>query len=101
MLNVSQPTAVLFVAGVSDAIAGQLTAQGFSKMDPMPAMAVDIAALVPTTPAEGCELLRVSPAEDATAWADVVSAGFELPRGLARMLSPEVLGASTEPDAPV
>lgn len=101
LLDVSQPTAVLFVAGVSDAIAGQLTAQGFSKQDPMPAMAVDIAALVATTPPEGCELLRVVSAEDGTAWADVVCAGFELPRGLARMLSPEVLGASTEPDAPV
>ena len=101
LLDVSQPTAVLFVAGVSDAIAGQLTAQGFSRPEPMPAMAVDIAALVATKPPEGCEHLRVSAAEDGTAWADVVCAGFELPRGLARMLSPEVLGASTEPDVPV
>lgn len=101
LLDVSTPTAVLFVAGCSDAIAGQLTAQGFSRLDPMPAMAVDIAARVATAPPEGCELVRVVSAEDGTAWADVVCTGFELPRGLARMLSPEVLGASTEPDAPV
>ena len=101
LLDASQPIAVLFVGGVSDAIAGQLTAQGFSRPDPMPAMAVDISALVTTTLPKGYELLRVSSAEDGTAWADVVTAGFEMPRGLARMLSPEVLGASIEPDAPV
>jgi hypothetical protein len=101
LLDVLQPTAVLFVAGVSDAIAGQLTAPGFSKLDRVPAMAVDIAALFATTPSEGCELLRVSSAEDGAAWAEVVSAGFEMPRGLVCMLSPEVPGASTEPDAAV
>ena len=101
LLEVSQPTAVLFVAGVADAVVDQLTAQGFARLDAMPAMAVDIAALTPTTPAEGCELLRVNSAEDGTAWADVVADGFELARGLARMLSPEVLGASAAPDAPV
>jgi len=64
LLDVSQPTAVYFVVGVGDEVAGQLAALGYSKRNPMPAMAVDIAALTPTTPPEGCELLRVTSAED-------------------------------------
>ena len=48
LVDLATPTAVLFVAGVSDAIGQQLTGLGFSKINPMPAMAVDIAALNPT-----------------------------------------------------
>jgi len=101
LMDVSKPTAVLFVAGVDDAISGMLTSRGFSRIEPMPAMAVDVTSLTTTKLPEGNDFVKVSSAEDGTAWANVVAAGFQLPRGLARLLSPEVHGASAEPDAQV
>ena len=101
LLELSKPSAVLFVAGVSDMVSEALAALGFGKVSPMPAMAVDTASVAPTKLPEGYEFLRVSSLEEGTAWVDVVAAGFELPRGLARLLSPEVQGLSTEPDATV
>jgi GNAT superfamily N-acetyltransferase len=101
LMDVSKPTAVLFVAGVNEAISEVLTSRGFSKIEPMPAMAVDLTSLEPTKPPEGYDFVKVSSAVDGTEWANVVAAGFQLPRGLARLLSPEVHGASTEPDAQV
>lgn len=101
LLELSQPSAVLFVAGVSDTVAEALTALGFAKVPPMPAMAVDTASVAPTTLPDGYTFLRVSSHDEGAAWADVIAEGFGLPRGLARILSPEVQDLSTEPDAAV
>ncbi|WP_309714199.1 GNAT family N-acetyltransferase [Armatimonas sp.] len=101
LLELSQPSAVLFVTGVSDAVSEALTALGFAKVSPMPAMAVDTVSVASTQLPEGYKFLRVSSVEEGVAWTDVVAEGFGLPRGLARLLSPEVQGVSTEPDAAV
>ncbi|MBB6049223.1 GNAT family N-acetyltransferase [Armatimonas rosea] len=99
--ELSQPSAVLFVAGVSEAVSEALTALGFAKVSPMPAMAIDTASVASTLLPDGYEFLRVSSVEEGVAWTEVVAEGFGLPRGLARLLSPEVQGVRTEPDAAV
>lgn len=99
LMTLSQPTAVLFVAGVSASVSEMLTARGFMAIPAMPAMAVDVRALAPTMLPEGYSFFRVTSEADWAEWADTVAAGFELPRGLARLLSPEVQGARPEEDA--
>jgi ribosomal protein S18 acetylase RimI-like enzyme len=101
LLALVNPVAVMFVTGVGDAVSESLLAQGFSRLEPMPAMAVDMAALQATKLPEGYEFFRVTSDADGSAFADVLTAGFELPRGLARLLSPEVQDASTEADSAV
>jgi ribosomal protein S18 acetylase RimI-like enzyme len=99
LMNVSNPVSVVFMADVNDAITGHMTAKGFSKAEPIPAMAIDIASLTPTKPPEGYDLVKVLSPEVGTAWANALSAGYDLPRGLARLFSPELHGASAAPDA--
>lgn len=99
LMNVASPAAVVLMADVNDAITGYMTAKGFARAEPMPAMAVDIASLMPTKPPEGYDLVKVLSPEVGTAWADALSAGYELPRGLARLFSPELHGTSAAPDA--
>ena len=99
LLDLASPAAVLFVHGVSEPITAHLISLGFSQIAPLPAMAVDIASLAPTGLPAGYEFVRISSATDGTQWADVVAGGFGLPRGLARLMSPEVHEVSPATDA--
>jgi len=99
LLDVTAPAAVLFVAGRTETVTQKLNALGFSLIAPLPAMAVDIASLAQTKLPSGYEFIRVSSRQEGTQWADVVATGFGIPRGLARMMSPEVHGVSPAPDA--
>lgn len=99
LLALDAPTAVLFPAGLNEAASQQLVEMGFTKLDPMPAMAVDIVALAATALPEGYTFTRVCSGDQASNWTEVVSAGYPIPQGLARMLSPEVQEANPDPDA--
>lgn len=101
LLGLKAPAAVLFVSGVTEAVAGLLTNRGFSAVPPMPAMAVDTAGVAALPAPEGVEFVRVLSTDDGTAWAESVAAGFSIPYGLARRLSPLVQGARPETDAAV
>ena len=98
LLDLASPSSVLFVAGVTEAITVKMISLGFSLIAPLPAMAVDIDSLSQTTLPAGYEFIRVSSGSEGTQWADVVASGFGMPRGLARMMSPEVHEASLAPD---
>ena len=95
------PSAMLFPHGASAATAGALEALGFHAHGAMPAMAVDIERLSPTALPAGHVWERIDAGDAAREWTDAMAAGYELPRGLARMLSPEVLGADMAGDADV
>jgi len=97
--DLALPAGVLCVAGIGEPAARQLVSLGFSHQSEMPAMAVDLASLAPTQLPSGYEFFRVSAGADGMDWTDVVAAGFELPRDLARMLSPQPGGASQTLDA--
>lgn len=101
LLSLDVPSAVMFPNGVGDEVAGALAARGFHAHGAMPAMAVDIEGLSPTVLPAGHAWERIDAGDVAREWTDAVAAGYELPRGLARMLSPEVLGADMAGDAEV
>lgn len=94
LLGLAVPAAVTYTHGLGDGVAELLEGLGFVKVEDMPAMAVDIAGMPP-----GYTLTRITTGQACIDWTDVVAAGFELPRGLACMLSPEVLGADMAADA--
>jgi predicted GNAT family acetyltransferase len=99
LLTCGFPTAVLYPQGVSDAVVRSLEASGYVDAGTMPAMAVDIPCLAaPVLPA-GCEWARMGEGDEGRAWTDTLAVGYGLPQGLARMMSPECLGADMAPNA--
>lgn len=93
------PAAVLFPTGLSADAANSLIAAGFSESPAIPAMAVDIERLPPTKLPEGYSFNRVTPGRQGEAWADTLAIGYGLPIGLARRLSPAVIGADMTDNA--
>jgi hypothetical protein len=93
------PSAVLFPTGVSVDAANSLIAAGFSDSPAIPAMAVDIERLPPTKLPDGYSFTRVTSGRQGEAWADTLAAGYGLPVGLARRLSPAVIGADMSGDS--
>jgi GNAT superfamily N-acetyltransferase len=98
LLDLKVPTMVLYTTGICDAVAQNLVAQGFSQSG-MPAMAVDIERLKSTGLQSGYEWTRIGAGKDASEWSQVLATGYGLPIGLARMFSPEALGADMALDA--
>lgn len=101
LLAIDLPSAVICLDGASDELSGVLSGLGFHPHGAMPAMAVDIDALAPTRLPGGYAFERIGAGELTSEWTDVLATGYELPRGLARMLSPEALGADMADDAPL
>ena len=96
-LELEAPSMVVYPwPEVSDAVHERLGTLGFDQHDPMPAMAVDIAALAETTLPEGCEMRRVASEEEADEWIDALAVGYEIPREVAALFSPQPhLGSSS------
>lgn len=99
LLALDVPSAVMFPHGVGTKTANALAALGFHAHGAMPAMAVDIGRLPTTALPAGHAWERIDAGDVAREWTDAVAGGYDLPRGLARMLSPEVLGADMAGDA--
>ena len=91
------PAAVVYINGVASAVAASLVAQGFHA-DSMPAMAVDIERMTPTTLPPGYSFARAGIAESQD-WADALATGYEIPSALGQLFSPEALRLDTTPDA--
>jgi GNAT superfamily N-acetyltransferase len=64
-------------------------------------MAVDLDRLAATALPPGYDLTRIGDGDDGRAWTDAFAAGYDLPRGLARLFSPESLGADMAPDVQI
>ncbi len=93
------PTSVLFPRGLSAAVTQSLVASGYESMGAIPAMAVDLDRMPATALPPDYDWARIGDGEDGRAWTDAFAAGYDLPRGLARLFSPECLGADMAPDA--
>ena len=100
LLDLEVATMVLYTAGVSDTLARKLVGHGYSQAA-MPAMAVDIERMKPTALQAGYEWTRIGAGAHGSEWSEVFAAGYGLPPGVARMLSPEALGADMAPDAQI
>lgn len=98
LLDLKFPAMVLYTTGVSDEVARNRMAQGFSQ-SAMPAMAVDIERLTSAGLQPGYEWTRIGTGKEASEWSQVLATGYGLPLALARMFSPEALGADMTPDA--
>jgi len=95
------PSAVLFTEGVTADATQTLEAMGFAHQGAMPAMAVDIDAMGDTALPAGYAWARIGAGRDGSAWASAMAAGYPLPIGLARLFSPDALGADMAPDAAI
>lgn len=95
------PSAVLFTEGVTADATQTLEAMGFTYEGAMPAMAVDIDALGDTALPAGYAWARVGADRIGSAWASAMATAYPLPIGLARLFSPDALGADMAPDAAI
>lgn len=89
-LRLGVPSSVVYThPEISEEAHERLVSLGFEQHDAMPAMAVDVAALAPTTLPEGCELLRVGGGPEAEEWVEALAEGYEIPLEVAALFSPE------------
>ena len=91
------PAAVIYINGVAPSVGASLVADGFHS-ESMPAMAVDIARMTPTSLPPGYSFARTGIA-DSQDWTDALAKGYEIPPALAHLFSPEALRLDTTPDA--
>jgi GNAT superfamily N-acetyltransferase len=101
LLGAPFPSLVLYPHGVSAAVAASLASDGYQDQGAMPAMAADIDALAPTALPAGYEWRRIGAGDNLRAWTMALAEGYGLPLTLARLFSPETLGADAAPDAPM
>jgi len=101
LLHCGAPSAVMFLGEVAEAVEERLTALGFLSHGGMPAMAVEIDSLIPTILPADCTFTRVGSGPDGDEWGEAFSVGYELPRGVGRVFSPNAVGATTAVDAPL
>lgn len=97
------PAAVLFSGpAAADREAVDLVrGAAFEPHDAMPAMAVDIQSLIPTSLPEDYSLVRIGPGRAADEWTQTMSVGYGLPLPVAELFSPDHVGASMAEDAPL
>jgi predicted GNAT family acetyltransferase len=101
LLGCGAPAAVIFPRGVEPAVAGAVKERGFAVEAAMPAMAVDIDRMSTTALPQGYGFARVGAGDEGRDWAEALAIGYELPRPLADLFSPDTLGADMAPDAQV
>lgn len=99
LVDAALPCAVLYPRGVTDAVARHVIALGFDDHGAMPAMAVDIEQMAHTSLPSGYSWARIGVGSEGRAWSQALAEGYDLPPGLARLFSPEVLGADMAPAA--
>lgn len=93
LLDCGAPACIIFSRGVQPQVADALKARGFAVEASMPAMAVDIDAMAATALPPGYGWARIGAGEEGRAWAEALAVGYEIPRPLADIFSPEALGA--------
>ena len=101
LLDCGAPAAALFPRGVEPAVAAALKARGLDVEAAMPAMAADIDRMTATALPPGYAFARIGAGDDGRDWAEALAIGYELPRPVADLFSPEALGADMAPDAPI
>jgi len=99
LLDCGFPAAVLYTQGVSETVARSIMALGFESEGTMPAMAVEIGRMAATALPPGYDWARIGAGDDGRAWSEALAVGYGLPGGLARLFSPESLGADMARDA--
>jgi GNAT superfamily N-acetyltransferase len=101
LVDCGAPAAAIFTAGVSQAVSNAVKARGFAVEASMPAMAVDIDNMPPTSLPPGYEWARIGGGDEGRAWAGALAAGYGLPAVLAEMFAPNSVGVDLAADAPI
>jgi predicted GNAT family acetyltransferase len=101
LLDCGAPACVIFSRGARAGVAETLKARGFGVEAKMPAMAVDIDAMAATSLPAGYGWARIGAGAEGRAWAEALAVGYEIPRPLADIFSPQALGADMADDAQV
>jgi len=95
------PAAVIFPCGAGAEVAQAVREAGFTIEERMPAMAVEIASMAPTSLPEGYGWARIGQGAEGRDWVHALAVGYGLPVSLAALFGPEQLGADMAPGAAV
>ncbi len=92
------PSAVIFpgLTAPPPDVTAFLEQRGYTSQGAIPAMAVDIARLQPTSLPAGYELVRVGSGPDSDEWVRLLAEGYGMPVGLARYFAPAAFGADAD-----
>jgi GNAT superfamily N-acetyltransferase len=101
LLECGAPSAAIFPQGASDEVDAAVKARGFAVDATMPAMAVDIDRMAPTSLPPGYRWTRVGSGDPGRDWVEALAVGYEIPRALADLFGPVRLGADMAEDAPI
>jgi len=94
------PAAAIFPCGAGAGVARLARESGFTVEEQMPAMAVEIASMAPTSLPEGYDWARIGQGAEGRDWVEALAIGYGLPEPLAGLFGPEAVGADMAPDAP-
>jgi len=72
---------------------------GFVLAETMPAMGIDIDQLADTALAAGYDMVRIDVGTESDKWAETLAVGYEIPRGVAEIFSPNATGMRAASDA--
>lgn len=100
LVQANVPSTVICPWGVPPPASDALLEAGFADIGSMPAMAVDIAALAPTTLPDGYRFHRAGPGASGDAWAEALAVGYGIPLSLGRRFAPAP-GIGMEREAPI
>ena len=101
LLHCGAPASIMFTGPVSASVGDRLKGAGFESHGEMPAMAVDIDSLIPTGLPTGYSFTRIGSGPEGDEWAEAFSAGYELPRGVGDVFSPNAVHATMVGDASI
>lgn len=85
------PSLIFLTKSASSAAAAVLLEAGYQSGGEMPAMAVEIDSLTPTSLPDGYALRQVSAGDVAQAWEEAFAVGYELPAKVAGYFSPNAV----------
>ncbi len=92
LVSCGAPAAMVMAGPTPELVADGILNSGFVLAGSMPAMAVDIDALAPTSLPAGYEFVQVNGHTQGVAWAEAFSDGYELPRPVGAEFGPSTPG---------
>jgi GNAT superfamily N-acetyltransferase len=101
LIDCGAPAAAIFPAGATAEVLAAVKAQGFPAEASMPAMAVDIDRMRPTSLPPGYDFARIGAGTEGAEWAEALAVGYEIPRPMAEIFGPANLGADASGDAKI
>jgi GNAT superfamily N-acetyltransferase len=100
LCSASFPSSAIFLEEAAPEVREYLEGAGFESHGNLPGMTVETDRVTPTELPRGYRFARVG-VEESDAWTEALARGYDLPKTLAQVFSPEALNADMSDDAAI